>query len=104
MDTFQLLFIILKIFDNLKYFFCGDSPQEFYLPRTRSPHILEGSKSFLRPAHVGIMAKTSPTEISRPCQRSSRERKKFWAEDCWTWKRKSTLKLLQCLSSLPEGY
>ena len=102
-NAFQLFFVILMIFGNKRFFWFFLSPALSYLPRTRSPHILAGSRSFQHPGDKTSQCLIKIMEAIIPCQRSNRGRRKFWARDCLTWKKILNQALLACPSSLPEG-
>ena len=103
-NGFQLFFVILMIFEKYKIllvFFL--SPALSYLPRTRSPHILAGSRSFQHPGDKTSQCLMKIMEAIIPCQRSNRGRRKFWARDCPTWRKILAQALFACPSSPPEG-
>ena len=104
-NAFQLFFVILMIhiwkWKILLVFFL--SPALSYLPRTRSPHILAGSRSFQHPGDKTSQCLIKIMEAIIPCQRSNRGRRKFWARDCPTWRKILNQALLACPSSPPEG-
>ena len=93
-------YLYLEITILLDFFL---SPASSYLPRTRSPHILAGSRSFQHPGDKTSQCLIKILEAIIPCQRSNRGRRKFWARDCPTWRKILTQALLVCPFSPPEG-